>query len=140
MQNPAHGEYVTPLGGGNRNGIGIETSVAFDGDNYRVWQRTVKLAAQLLVEYNLPKEHMVYHNDFSGKSCPQSIIRGGLIPLFEELAYYEYMVEKNFSDYEISFESHNLDYVDNTGRVIDMPDRGLTVKLYSNNFKKRYFK
>ena len=121
------GSSLTYLGGGNRNGIGIETSVAQDGDNYRVWQRTAKLTADLLVSYNLPLAHMRYHQDFSGKVCPQSLIRGGLIPLFEELAYYEYLIEKNFSDYEIQFESHNPDYVDQTGRVINMPDRGLTV-------------
>lgn len=115
------------LGGGNRNGIGIETSVAQDGDNYRVWQRTAKLTADLLVSYNLPLAHMRYHQDFSGKVCPQSLIRGGLIPLFEELAYYEYLIEKNFSDYSISFESHDTDYVDHSGRVINMPDRGLSV-------------
>jgi N-acetylmuramoyl-L-alanine amidase len=115
------------LGGGNRNGIGIETSVAQDGDNYRVWQRTAKFAAEKLVSYGLPLAHMRYHQDFSGKVCPQSLIRGGLIPLFEELAYYEYLIEKNFSDYSISFESHDTDYVDHSGRVINMPDRGLSV-------------
>ncbi len=73
------------IGGGNMNGIGIETSVADDGDNYRVWQRTAKLVAQILVEYNLPLNHMKYHNHFSGKMCPQSILMIVLPPLFEEL-------------------------------------------------------
>jgi len=85
------------------------------------------LTADLLVSYNLPLAHMRYNQDFSGKVCPQSLIRGGLIPLFEELAYYEYLIEKNFSDYSISFESHDTDYVDHSGRVINMPDRGLSV-------------
>lgn len=122
---------VTPVvdayGGGNRNGIGIETSVAVDGDNYRVWHRTAKLAAQLMVEYNMPFSHLAYHKDFSGKSCPQSLLKANLIWLFEEMADYEYRIEKFHGDAAISFESHNPEYIDNTGRVINMPDRAMTV-------------
>ncbi len=115
------------FGGGNRNGIGIETSVAQDGDNYRVWQRTAKLSAQLMRQYNLPLTQLAYHQDFSGKICPQSMIRGGLIPLFEELALYEYKVEHLRGNAQIEFVSDFPDYVDHTGRVIQMPDRAMTV-------------
>ena len=115
------------FGGGNRNGIGIETSVAQDGDNYRVWQRTAKLSAQLMKQYNLPLTQLSYHQDFSGKICPQSIIRGGLIPLFEELAEYEYKVEHLRGNAQIEFVSDFPEYVDHTGRVIQMPDRAMTV-------------
>jgi len=121
------GTSSTYFGGGNRNGIGIETSVALDGDNYRVWQRTAKLAAELMVEYNLPITQLAYHQDFSGKICPQSLIRGNLIGLFEELADYEYRIEKFHGDAQMTLESHDPEYVDNTGRVIKMPDRAMTV-------------
>ena len=121
------GTSSTYFGGGNRNGIGIETSVALDGDNYRVWQRTAKLAAELMVEYNLPFTQLAYHQDFSGKICPQSLIRGNLIGLFEELADYEYRIEKFHGDAQMSLESHDPEYVDNTGRVVKMPDRAMTV-------------
>lgn len=115
------------FGGGNRNGIGIETSVAQDGDNYRVWQRTAKLSAQLMKQYNLPLTQLAYHQDFSGKICPQSMIRGGLVPLFEELAEYEYKVEHLRGNANIEFVSDFPEYVDHTGRVIQMPDRAMTV-------------
>ncbi len=115
------------IGGGNRNGIGIETSVAQDGDNYRVWQRTAKLSAELLVEYNLPVDHMKYHNHFSGKMCPQSMLRGGLTPLFEEMVAFEYKIQSVFADATIEMVSNNPEYVDHTGRVINMPDRPTTV-------------
>lgn len=115
------------FGGGNRNGIGIETSVAQDGDNYRVWQRTAKLSAQLMKQYNLPLTQLAYHQDFSGKICPQSMIRGGLVPLFEELAEYEYKVEHLRGNANIEFVSDFPEYVDHTGRVIQLPDRAMTV-------------
>ncbi|AUD66053.1 hypothetical protein BK011_10270 [Tenericutes bacterium MZ-XQ] len=115
------------IGGGNRNSIGIETSVAQDGDNYRVWQRTAKLSAQLLVDYNLPVDHMKYHNHFSGKMCPQSMLRGGLTPLFEELLAHEYLIASTFQGAQISMVSDYPEYLDNTGRIIQMPERAMTV-------------
>ncbi len=121
------GGSTTYFGGGNRNGIGIETSVAQDGDNYRVWQRTAKLSAQLMKQYNLPLTQLAYHQDFSGKICPQSMIRGGMISLFEELAEYEYKVEHLRGDASIEFVSDFPEYVDHSGRVIKMPDRAMTV-------------
>ncbi len=121
------GTAATYLGGGNRNGIGIETGVNSDADVYRIWQRTAKLGIDLLMQYNLPLENMRYHVDFSGKNCPQTMRNAGLVPLFEEMKSYEYQVAKNFSGAEITFVSHDTEYVDNTGRVIKMPDKALTV-------------
>jgi len=117
----------TYLGGGNRNGIGIEMGVNDDADVYRTWQRTAKFVASLLTKYDLPRENMKYHNDFSGKDCPKTLRNAGLIPLFEEFEDIEYKVANEFSDATITFESHNPEYVDDTGRVIAMPDRAMTV-------------
>ncbi len=122
---PLHG--TTYLGGGNRNGIGIETGVNQDADVYRTWQRTAKLVADLLTKYNLPRENMQYHNDFSGKDCPRTMRNAGLIPLFEEFVDIEYQVSENYSNALITFESDNPEYVDNTGRIIMMPERAMTV-------------
>jgi N-acetylmuramoyl-L-alanine amidase len=121
------GTSATYLGGGNRNGIGIETGVNQDADVYRIWQRTAKLGADLLHKYNLPLANMRYHVDFSGKNCPQTMRNAGLVPLFEQMKWYEYTVAENFADAEISFVSDNPEYVDHTGRVIKMPDRAMTV-------------
>lgn len=117
----------TYLGGGNRNGIGIETGVNDDADLYRTWQRTAKLVSELLNRYSLPRENMKYHNDFSGKDCPRTLRNAGLIPLFEELEDIEYAIEKDFSDADITLVSNNPEYVDETGRVIQQPDRAMTV-------------
>jgi N-acetylmuramoyl-L-alanine amidase len=59
--------------------------------------------------------------------CPQSTIRGGMIPLLEEFAAIEYLIQSQFADAQFTFESHNPDLVDHTGRVIQRPDRGQTV-------------
>jgi N-acetylmuramoyl-L-alanine amidase len=117
----------TYLGGGNRNGIGIEMGVNDDADVYRTWQRTAKFVAQLLTKYDLPRDNMKYHNDFSGKDCPKTLRNAGLIPLFEEFEDIEYIVANEYSDAEITFESHDLEYLDNTGRIINMPDRAMTI-------------
>lgn len=121
------GQSTTYLGGGNRNGIGIETGVNQDADVYRTWQRTAKFGTDLLIKYNLPLTHMRYHVDFSGKNCPQTMRNAGLVPLFEEMKSIEYKVSQNFPNAEITFVSDNPEYVDHTGRVIKMPDRAMTV-------------
>ena len=118
---------TTYLGGGNRNGIGIEMGVNDDADVYRTWQRTSKLVAHLLTKYNLPRENMRYHNDFSGKDCPRTLRNAGLVPLFEQFQDIEYKVASEFGDAQITFTSNDLEYLDNTGRIIAMPDRAMTV-------------
>jgi N-acetylmuramoyl-L-alanine amidase len=121
------GQHSVYLGGGNRNGVGIEMAVNQDSDMYRTWQRTAKLAADILVRYDLPREHMKYHRDFSGKTCPNTLINAGLMPQFELFADIEYRVRKDFHDAEIIFESHHHEYLDDHGRIIKLPDRALTV-------------
>ncbi len=121
---PGEGTYT---GGGNRNGIGIEMAVNDDGDVFRTWQRTAKLVVDLLFQFNLPIENQKYHNDFSGKDCPNTLRNAGLVPLFEEFIATEYHVRDNFPDAEITFESHNPDILDDHGRIIAMPDRAMTV-------------
>lgn len=121
---PGEGTY---LGGGNRNGIGIEMSVQDDGDTMRTWQRTAKLAVDLLLQYNLPRDHQKYHNDFSGKDCPNTLRNAGLIPLFEEFVDVEYHMATTFPGASITFTSNNPEFVDDHGRVIAMPERAMTV-------------
>ena len=118
---------TTYLGGGNRNGIGIEMGVNDDADVYRTWQRTSKLVAYLLTKYDLPREHMKYHNDFSGKDCPRTLRNAGLVPLFEKFQDIEYKVASEFADAQITFTSNDIEYLDHTGRIIKMPDRAMTV-------------
>lgn len=117
------------IGGGNAHGIGIETSVARNHDILKVWQRTAKLASELTKEYNLPQENIKFHQDFSSKLCPQSMISGNLTGLFYEFVSFEYKLVHDFSEAEIEFISHNPEYVDNTGRVIQRPGRAQNVSF-----------
>ena len=75
---------------------------------------------------------MKYHRDFSGKNCPQTLIRAGLLPVFEEFADIEYLVRLHHHDADITFVSHNPEYLDDHGRIIKMPDRALTVSYTVN--------
>lgn len=117
------------LGGGNAHSIGIEMSVARTDDILRIWQRTAKLSAQLAREYNLPEKNVKFHQDFSGKWCPQSMLRAELTWLFYEMVKFEYKLENTFNGAVISFTSNNPEYVDNAGRVIKMPDRAQNVSF-----------
>ncbi len=121
------GTSSTYLGGGNRNGIGIEMSVAQDEDMFLTFQRTAKLASDILVRYNLPRSHIKFHQDFSGKWCPQGMLRGGMVPVFQELADAEYAVRLAQGERTIVFETNNPEYLGQTGRIIKMPDRPMTV-------------
>lgn len=121
---PTEGSY---FGGGNRNGVGIEMAINDDGDMFRTWQRTAKLVVDILVRNNMPRTQMAYHNDFSGKDCPNTLRNAGLIPLFEIFADVEYRIKTDFANAQIQFQSNDLEYLDNNGRIIKMPDRALTV-------------
>lgn len=116
------------LGGGNRNGIGIEMAVNEDGNIMRTWQRAAKFSTELMYEYNLPITQLAYHNSFSGKACPQSMLRADLIWLFEEQVKNEYDLIHNYDDVaSIHLLSHNPEYLDNTGTIIKLPERSMTV-------------
>lgn len=123
-------DKISPsLGGGNRNGIGIEMSVQRDGHVFKTWQNTANLVGGLLDKYNLPLSHQRYHNDFSGKECPQTLRKAGLLGYFEELVENEYNMSKNHGNKikHIEFESHNPDILNNEGTIIKTPD--LTTKV-----------
>lgn len=133
------------IGGGNAHSIGIETSVARGDDIFRIWHRTAKLTAELSKEYNLPHGHVKFHQDFSSKWCPQSMLRAELTWVFYEMVDFEYRLENEFGSPEIEFISHNPEYVDNAGRVIKMPDVAqnvsFTVKVTYNGevLEKTYY-
>lgn len=77
--------------GGNLNGIGIEMCVASDNDYDQTVVNTARLAAKLLVEYDLkPEDALKKHQDFSGKLCPQRMIEQGRWEGFVALVQREY--------------------------------------------------
>lgn len=107
--------------GGNLNGIGIESCVNSGSDVYLTWQYSAKFIAQLLIKHNMTPERVLFHNNFSNKHCPNTMMTAGLVDTFLDMVYTEYYVAKNFADYEIKFESHNPDILDNQGRIVSRP-------------------
>ncbi len=108
--------------GGNLHSIGIETAVNMGSDVWLTWQITAKFSAQLLVQNDLAADRLWFHNNFTNKKCPNTMITADLVEEFLELVYAEYEIAKNYSDYEIKFESHNQDIMNNEGRIIATPE------------------
>ncbi len=64
-------------GGGNMNGIGIEMCVNADGNFEQTLQNTAALIRYLMKEYELTIYDVKKHQDFSGKTCPETLILTG---------------------------------------------------------------
>ena len=108
--------------GGDRGGIGIEKMVNRGSDLYLTWAKTAKLTAHLLTEHNLNLNDVVQHNFFTNKACPQTLRRSNLWEHFLKMVEAEYVLLNDLRDYIITFESHNLDYLNNQGRIIKLPN------------------
>ncbi len=118
--------------GGNNNSIGIEMCVNTSGDSIDTLQRTAKLVANLLEQYNLPNSRVIMHNTTDGKADPyminNTLYNGSwYFPRFMEHVEIEREVLKNYSDAIITFSSESP-LVSNTGRVIAMPDETTVVE------------
>ena len=115
--------------GGNRNSIGIESCVNEGSDLWYTWQRTAKLVAKLMKDYNLDITRVRGHHFFTAKDCPQPLLENDLEIWWEflELVEAEYDLLTKYSDYQIKFESHNPEILDNNGRIVKQPDETTTV-------------
>lgn len=107
--------------GGNRNSIGIESSMNQGSDLFLTWHYLAKKSARLALEYNLGLDRIVTHHFFSGKDCPMTLRKNGLFDDFRKFVEAEYLMNKFFSDYTFTFVSNNPDLVDNTGRMLKVP-------------------
>ena len=107
--------------GGNRNGIGIEMAINDGSDVYWTWQKTAKLVADLLTKHDLTTDRVKFHEHFSGKLCPQTLITAGLVDDFYKMVEVEYMMKHLFSDYSVSIVSHNPDIMNHRGQIINPP-------------------
>lgn len=115
--------------GGNNNSIGIETCINGGTDIYYTWAKTAKLVAKLLDAWNLSLDDVVPHHYFSGKHCPQTMRANALWEYFKKMVYYEYQVlQYTKLGYKISFEAIDSEYLDNTGRIINMPSTPTVIK------------
>jgi len=60
---------------GNKMSIGIEMCINSDGDFEQTKRNTQWLVGELLTEFNLTKDKIRQHFDWSGKNCPATIRR-----------------------------------------------------------------
>lgn len=77
-------------GGGNKNGIGVEMCVNADGDYEQTLKNAQKLAAHLLLAYDLTPDDLRKHQDFSGKNCPSQLLDNGRWKEFAQAVREEY--------------------------------------------------
>ena len=119
-------------GGGNRNSIGIETCI-YDGVIYsKVMRKTANLVSHLLNLYNLLPRRVLQHRHFSGKLCPQSMIRAKesspfAYNYFKELVEAEYFILKNLPNAKFNYKSNNQDLLDNEGYLLKYVDKDTDV-------------
>lgn len=73
---------------GNTYGIGIELCVNQDGDFEATFENGAKLVAYLLKSYHLDLDSLKTHHDFSGKDCPQSILKNNRLLEFKNRVKY----------------------------------------------------
>ena len=103
--------------GGNRNGIGIESSVSLGTDYYYTWQKLAKLVACLMDQNNLTINDVKGHHFFSGKPCPQVILWNDSWNHFIELVKTEYEIRTTYKDYTIQLSFDNSTLMDSNGRL-----------------------
>ena len=106
------------IGGGNRNGIGIESCIN-QGADYNVTLRMLaKLVAELLLEFNLSTDRIKQHWHFSGKDCPGVIRHCGRWEEFKNLVKAEYFMKTQLKGIEFEYKSLSPDVMDDEGKII----------------------
>ena len=104
--------------GGNRNSIGIESSVNEGSDLWLTWQITAKLVAKLMMDNNLGISRVKPHHFFSAKNCPQPMMENNLEiwHKFIELVKNEFLFMTKYKDYKFIIDECS-DTIDCNGRV-----------------------
>lgn len=120
------------IGGGNQNGIGIETCINPKNDYEMTLKRTARLVAQLLHEYNLNSSRIKQHYDFSGKECP-NVIRNtnGLWESFMLDVELEYKLIKIDPNATLHWTIDLPDVINYNGKKT-IPDKDIKVNLQLN--------
>lgn len=130
------------IGGGNYNGIGIESCVHNGTDYTYTMRRLAKLVAGLLVKYNLGIDRVKQHWHFSGKNCPQVMRESNR---WNELIYLiklEYYCMTELKGATFEWTSLTPDIMDNEGRIKGKQPNNTTVsykvKVTYNGTSKEY--
>ena len=109
------------IGGGNQNGVAIETCVYSGIDFSKCMRRLAKLVAMLLIKYNLGIDRVKQHWDFSGKDCPQVIRHAERWNELLDLVRLEVFAQTELQDVHFEWESLNPEIMDDTGAIINHP-------------------
>lgn len=116
--------------------IGIETCVNKGANMNVVWHRMGKLCAQLIKKYDLSIDDIKQHYNWNGKDCPKTLRNNKLYSYAISLVEGELLYRIYLMNYDVSFESLNPEYLDNTGQIIKAPDSeinvGYTVTIKNN--------
>lgn len=71
------GHHADKGGPGDHYSIAIEMCEVRSQNPVIVYDKTAKLAASLMKEYNIPLRNVVPHYFWSGKNCPSPLLNGG---------------------------------------------------------------
>lgn len=113
---------------GGGSSIGIETCVNNGSDIFLTWHLTAKLVAKLLVENNLAPDRVWFHNNFSGKTCPKTMINNSLVEMFLAMVNVEYAVAN--SKVSVNFTDANGSTI--TGRMTTLATSGSKINYVVN--------
>lgn len=107
--------------GGNNNSVGIESCVNEGSHIYYTWQKTAKLIAKLLNDFNLTIDDIKQHHYFSGKNCPQTMRENNMWNHVMHLVEVEKQVAEFIKEgYTINLIVNNP-YVDKNGTIKKLP-------------------
>ena len=122
--------------GGNYFSIGIESCVHNGVEYSKVQKRLANLVAHLLNIYDLSPSRVLQHRNFSGKYCPQSMIRATeygqksqfTLESFYKMVDIEYFIIKYLPDLKVEYTSLNPDILANDGQILKYVDTETKVK------------
>lgn len=107
--------------------IGIETCVNKGANMNVIWHRMGKLCAQLIKKYDLSIDDIKQHYNWNGKDCPKTLRNNNLYSYAISLVEGELLYRMYLMNYDVSFESLNPEYLDNTGQIIKAPEEEIIV-------------
>ncbi|MDD4242998.1 MAG: N-acetylmuramoyl-L-alanine amidase [Bacilli bacterium] len=99
-----HAGDGSAIGGGNKNGIGIEMCINPDGKYDASFRNDARLVASLLIRHNLNMANVKRHRDFMSKDCPETMIKERRWFEFLDLVAKEYISQTLLSQFEITYE------------------------------------
>lgn len=115
------------IGGGNQNGVSIETCVYAGIDFSMCMRNLAKLVASLLIQYDLGIDRVKQHWDFSGKDCPQVIRHADRWDELLSLVRLEMFAQTELKDVHFEWTSLSPEIMDDKGRIINHPGNETTV-------------